>query len=153
MELPGFGNFAFGRRACSLPGESLGAWWASLPTLNGFFLVLAKVFQILYIAYWEYVPESRITLSQHPWWQMRLSSCQIPFNGLRFHCRITFLNSSSFRLLAVILPPGAVAKKPVSDLITFRKCAIWLMIQRAMGWRPLQLWTPPWDESWVKIPN
>lgn len=92
-------------------------------------------------------------LSQHPWLWMRLWHCQIPFNGLRFPCRIKLLNSSSFWILAVIFPPEAAAKKPVSDLITFRKCAIWLMIWHGVGWHPLQLQTPPQHESWVKIPH
>lgn len=75
--------------------------------------------------------------------RMRLRPCQVPLNGLCFPRRIKSLNSSSFWHLAVMFPPGAAAKKPASDWIPFRKCAIWLVRQCGVGWCPLQLWTPP----------
>lgn len=139
--MPGFDNFAFGRSAHSLPREITGGLMSS-----------SSHVEWTYLGFGKRVPGSihsslriccRTAWSQHPQLRMRLRPCQIPFNGLCFPRRIKSSNSSSFWLLAVIFPPGTAAKKPVSDLITFRKCAIWLVIQCGLGWQPLLLQTPP----------
>lgn len=72
-----------------------------------------------------------------------LRPCQMPMDGLCFPCWIELLNPL-FWHLAVIFPPGTPAKKSFSDLITFRKCAVWLMGGHGMWLSPWGFQPHPW---------